>query len=196
MNEFFLKLTEFASGSTIWVYLFIFFGKFAEVVAATVRIVLINRGERLMGGIIAFFEMLLWLIVTGCVLVGYQEDVFKILVFSFAFASGNYFGSRLEERLAFGLCSVQAIVMTQDESYLLAKALRKEGFGVSQLIIQGLDDQHYMLLTTIKRKLANEALSIIQKAVPSAVVTVSDVKTQKGGYLRSSATRRARRITK
>ena len=196
MNDFFAILTEFGSGHSIWVYMFIFFGKISEVAVSTLRLVLINRGERLTGSLIAIIEILLWLIVTGSVLVGYQEDFLKVVVFCVAFAAGNYLGSWLEERLAFGLCSVQAIVMTEDEAYELAKVLRAHGFGVTEFGVQGLDDKHHMLLTTIKRKLQGEVLSIIQEAAPGAMVTVSDVKTQRGGYLRSAGSRRTRRITK
>ena len=196
MDQFFSLLTEFGQGSTIWVYLFIFLGKIAEVAVATVRVVLINRGERVTGSLIAFVEILLWLIVTGSVLVGYQEDPLKVLVFCVAFAAGNFIGSWLEERLAFGLCSIQIIVTDAGDAYALAKALRSHGFGLTELKVQGLDDQHRMLLTTIKRKLQSEVLSLIQKTAPNAMVTVSDVKTQRGGYLRSANTRSARRLAK
>ncbi len=196
MDGFFDALIAFGSAKTIWVYLFIFFGKIAEVAVSTLRLVLINRGERLTGSLIAVLENLLWLIVTGSVLVGYQEDFIKVVVFCVAFAVGNYLGSWLEERLAFGLCSVQAIVMTQDDSYKLTKTLRANGYGVSEMQIEGLDDKHYMLLITIKRKLQNEVLDLISATVPDVMVTVSDIKTQKGGYLRAASTRRARRLTK
>lgn len=196
MNDFFAILTEFGSGHSIWVYMFIFFGKISEVAVSTLRLVLINRGERLTGSLIAIIEILLWLIVTGSVLVGYQEDFLKVVVFCVAFAAGNYLGSWLEERLAFGLCSVQSIVMTQDDSYELAKALRKNGYGVSEMQVEGLEDRHYMLLTTIKRKAQGEVLELIQHTVPDAMVTVSDVKSQRGGYLRAGSARRAKRLTK
>ena len=196
MNQFFEMLTSFGAGHSVWVYAFIFLGKIAEVAVATLRIVLINRGERVKGSLIAVAEILLWLIVTGSVLTGYQEDFLKVVVFCVAFAAGNFLGSWLEERLAFGLCSVQAIVLTRDDSYAACKALRAQGFGVTALDVQGLESQHFMLITTIKRKAAQEAMELIQQAAPNAVITVSDVKTQKGGYLRSSTVRRARRLVK
>ena len=195
MGEIFNTLTEFGQGTTIWVYLFIFFGKIAEVAVATVRVVLINRGERVRGSLIALVEILLWLIVTGSVLVGYQNDPFKVVVFCVAFGAGNFIGSWLEERLAFGLCSVQAIVVAREDANVLAKTLRSHGFGVTEMAVQGLDDKHYMLITTIKRKLQNEVMDLIQNTVPDTMVTVSDIKTQRGGYLRSVG-RSARKLAK
>src|SRR5690554_6864634 len=89
-----------------WIYFLIFFGKIIEVTVATLRMVLINRGERVKGMIIAFFDILLWLIVTGTVLDGYQEDPLRIVAFATAFAVGNYLGSWFEDKLAFGLSSI------------------------------------------------------------------------------------------
>ena len=101
---------EFLQGSSVWIYLFIFFGKILEVAVSTIRLVLINRGERIKGSIIAVFEMLLWLFITGTVLSGFQKDIIRVIIFAIAFAVGNYVGSWMEDRLAFGLCSIQVIV--------------------------------------------------------------------------------------
>ena len=101
---------DFLTQPSIWVYLFIFFGKIVEVAVSTVRLVLINRGERIKGSITGFFEVTLWLIVTGTVLAGFQNDIWRCLVFALAFSLGNYVGSWIESKLAFGLCYKQVIV--------------------------------------------------------------------------------------
>ena len=66
-------MMDFLMGNSIWVYLFIFFGKILEVSVSTVRLVLINRGERTKGAILAFFDILLWVLITGTVLAGFQK---------------------------------------------------------------------------------------------------------------------------
>ena len=96
-------IPDFLTKPSVWMYLFIFFGKIVEVAVATVRIVLINRGERVKGSITAFFEVSLWLVVTGTVLAGFQEDILRCVIFALAFALGNYAGSWIESKLAFGL---------------------------------------------------------------------------------------------
>ncbi len=193
MTGFFEALGKFTSQATIWVYLFIFFGKIIEVTFCTLRIVLINRGERVIGSILALIEVTLWLVIAGSVLSDYQSDPLKMLAYAAAYALGTFTGSWLEERLAFGLCSIQTVVMEQEACKAIADKLRSKGFGVTELEVQGRADQnHYMLITTLKRKLADEAISVIQSVTPKAVITVSDVKTQKGGYLRSAASRRKR----
>ena len=53
----------------ILVYFGIFIAKLCEVSLSTVRNVLINRGEKLKGAAIGFFEVLIWIVVVGNVFV-------------------------------------------------------------------------------------------------------------------------------
>ena len=193
MTGFFEAFSQFLATGTIWVYLVIFLGKIVEVSLGTLRIVLINRGERLIGSLIALIEISLWLIIAGNVLTNYQSDPLKMVAYALAYAMGNYVGSWLEERLAFGLCSMQTVVMDRETSEKITAALRQNGFGVTELAAQGRDDQtRYRLISTLRRKLADEAIALVQSIAPNAVITVSDVKSQRSGYLRNAAGRRKR----
>lgn len=183
MNEFLQAVETFAKGSTIWVYLFIFFGKILEVSFGTLRIVLINRGERTVGALIAIVEITLWLVIASSVLTGFREDFLKGIVYAVAFACGNYIGSWLDELLAFGLSSMQ-VVMPDEESAKIAEAcLRAKGFGITTMDVHGRDNDHTMLIMTMQRKRLPEAIALLEKQCNGAVVTVTDIKTQRGGYL-------------
>ena len=183
MNEFLQAIETFAKGSTIWVYLFIFFGKILEVSFGTLRIVLINRGERTIGALIAVIEITLWLVIASSVLTGFKDDFLKGIVYAVAFACGNYIGSWLDELLAFGLSSMQ-VVMPDLESAKEAEAcLRAKGFGMTTIDVHGRDNDRSMLIMTMQRKRLPEAIAILEDQCNGAVVTVSDIKTQRGGYL-------------
>lgn len=176
------------------VYLCIFIGKILEVSLGTLRIVLINRGERVIGACIALIEIMLWLIIAASVLADYQSDPIKMFTYAFAFALGNFIGSWLEEKLAFGLCSIQVVVMTHEKSDMICTELRKNGFGVTQMTTRGMDDtDRYLILCTLRRKQSHEAMEIIQSVEHDAVITVSDVKSQRGGYLRQATSHRRRK---
>ena len=175
---------EFLSHPSIWVYLFIFFGKIIEVTVSTVRMVLINRGERLKGSITGFFEVSLWLMVTGTVLVGFQEDILRCFVFALAFAMGNYVGSWTESKLAFGLCSVQVIVSKDNGANDLAKELRNNNFAVTVLEGEGKHGKRELLVLHLKRKRIPSAVAIIKKNLKDAVITINDVRMVNGGYIK------------
>jgi len=183
MNEFLQAIETFAKGTTVWVYLFIFFGKILEVSFGTLRIVLINRGERTVGSLIAILEISLWLIVASSVLVGFKEDFLKGVVYAVAFACGNYIGSWLDELLAFGLSSMQVVLPDMETGKAVEACLRSKGFGITSLDVHGRDEDRAMLLMTMQRKRLPEALAILENNCAGAVVTVSDIKVQRGGYL-------------
>lgn len=175
---------DFLQEKNIWVYAFIFFGKIIEVAVATVRIVLINRGERIKGSIIAAFEVLLWLLITGTVLTGFQDDLFKVAVFVAAFALGNYLGSWMEDKLAFGLCSIQVIVPESEVTNELTTLLRDNKFAVTAVKGKGKDGLRELLLLHIKRKRIPLATSIIKEKMDKAVIIVNDAKVIHGGFIK------------
>ncbi|MDR1619125.1 MAG: DUF5698 domain-containing protein [Clostridiales bacterium] len=185
------KLMELSRTANIWIYLIIFFGKMAEVATSTLRIVLINRGIRVTGSLIAVVEITLWLVITGTVLSSFHTDPLKMLVYAVAFGLGNFIGSWLDEQLAFGLSSLQVVVPDMVTANGLCEQMRKNGFGISTLEVRGKDEQqHYMLLMMVRRKRLKEGLALINGMCDNAVITVSDVKSQKGGYMRNAAKRR------
>ena len=117
-------------------------------------------------------------------LVGFQEDLFKCVVFAAAFAIGNYFGSWLEEKLAFGLCSIQVIVPESEESQALVTVLRENNFGVTSIKGKGKDGERELLILHIKRKRIKYAVDIINKNLNHALVVVNDAKVIRGGYIK------------
>lgn len=194
MTHFFEVIGNFFAGASLIVYICIFLGKIMEVTLGTLRFVLINRGERVIGACIALIEISLWLIIAGSVLADYKSDPIKMFAYAFAYALGNFMGSWLEEKLAFGLCSIQAVVMSREKSDAICNELRKNGFGVTQLVTQGIDNSdRFLIMCTLRRKLAPEALAIIQQVEQSAVITVNDVKSQRGGYLGQVPSHRRRK---
>ena len=162
-------------------YILIFFAKIIEVSLTTVRIVLITRGEKLYGSIIGFVEVLIWLYVISTVLIGINKAPFKMVTYASGFACGNYIGCILEEKLALGLMTINAIVSEKDGK-TLAKILRTENVGVTIIDAEGLKEDKKMLILHVKRKRKSEILKLIQNSHINAVVSLMDTKTIYGGY--------------
>ena len=174
---------DFLDNLGIWIYFIIFFGKILEVTVSTIRMVLINRGERVKGTMVAFFDSVLWLLITGTVLDGFQDDPMRMVVFALAFAVGNYMGSWFEDKLAFGLSSVQVIVPEGPQSVELADSLRKDNFAVTVVKGTGRNGNRDILMLHLKRKRIAEAVTLVNTTLPGAVVVVNDSKIISGGYI-------------
>lgn len=175
---------DFLNNLGYGIYFVIFFGKILEVTLSTLRNVLINRGERKIGSFISFFEVLVWLFITGTVLTGFQDDYVRVIVFAFAFALGNFLGSWIEGKLAFGLCSIQVIVPDDSISLDLLIKLREADFAVTMIKGEGKDGARDLMVLHLLRKRIPKATEIIQSSLTNAVIIINDVKSLKGGYIK------------
>ncbi len=173
---------DLLSSNSIWIYFFIFFGKILEVSLSTLRNVLVNRGEKLKGSIIAIFDITLWILITGTVLQGFQDDIVKVIVFAAAYSIGNYLGAWLDEKLAFGTSSIQVIVPNGEESFELAEVLRQKNYAVTILEGQGKDGPRNIMYLHLPRKRIPQAVEIVRSVIGDAVIIVNDVKSVRGGY--------------
>lgn len=159
----------------------IFFAKIIEVSLTTVRTVLITRGEKLYASIIGFVEVLIWLYVIGTVLVGINAEPLRMVAYALGFACGNYIGCILEEKLALGLMTINAIVSEKDGE-TLADILRAEKVGVTIVEAEGLKEEKKMLILHVKRKRKSQIVKLIQNSKINAVISLMDTKTVYGGY--------------
>ncbi|HEY8892114.1 MAG TPA: DUF5698 domain-containing protein [Clostridium sp.] len=162
-------------------FMLIFFAKIVEVSLTTIRTVLITRGEKFYGSIIGFFEVLIWLYVIGTMLVGINEAPLKMVAYALGFACGNYIGCILEEKLALGLMTINAIVSVRDGK-ILAEILRADNVGVTLVDAEGLKEEKKMLILHVKRKRKSEILKLIQNSNINAVISLVDTRTIYGGY--------------
>jgi len=185
MQDLMLQMSEFVNGSSFFVYVFIIFGKILEVSISTLRIVLVSKGQKLIGSIIGSLEYLIWLMVTGLVLSGIQEDVFKMFCLAFAFGIGVYIGILIEGKLAIGISAMNVIIPDEEQCEIVLSKLREEGYGVTVLDGHGIKAKRQLLYMVINRKALARAVEIVETNAPCAVMFVSDMNTRKGGYVKN-----------
>jgi len=168
----------------VLLYLLIFVGKITEVSFSTVRIVLVNRGERIKGAVIAVFEVLIWLLIASSVLNNITADPIKIVVYCLGFACGNYLGVTIEGKLAIGNACIWSVVSEEHKSGL-ENELRSRKFGVTVIEGEGINlHTVYIFMIYLRRKQVREATDIIHSFNPDAFITVNDVRMVSKGYIR------------
>ncbi|HSN65410.1 MAG TPA: DUF5698 domain-containing protein [Fusibacter sp.] len=163
------------------IYLFIVLAKIVEVSMATVRMVLITKGERKIGAIIAFFEVSLWVILVSTVLDNIMENPLKIVAYALGFSLGNYLGSWIEEKIGIGLAEMQ-IILKEEQTDPVVDALRDKGFAVTVIAGQGKNHPRSVLLMYVSRNKIKECANFVRSVQDNAVITVSDKKGVYGGY--------------
>ncbi len=146
----------------------------------TVRTILIIRGRRGIASISAFFEIMVWLIAISRVITQLDKWYYMI-AFALGFASGNYLGSYIEEKIALGYSF--AYVVPRNNKIDLAKALRKQGFGVTVLPGRGLRGPEPVFNVTFKRRDTRRFIKTISQHDRRAFYTIMDVHAIHGGYM-------------
>lgn len=154
-------------------YLAIFIFKIIEDALATLRLIVVSNGKKKLGAILQFVVTLIWIILTGTVLLGLQKDVFKAVAFSFGALFGSYFGSLLEEKIALGT-NMFMVELNVDKSNMLISALSYSGFNFSK-IPSGNDGKIFLMITGARRQ-TKKIISIVKKIDNKAIILSEKIK--------------------
>ncbi|NPV42719.1 hypothetical protein H0A61_02836 [Koleobacter methoxysyntrophicus] len=160
-------------------YLFIFFARVIDVSLMTTRTLMIVRGKRAYAAFIGFFEIIIYIIALNKV-VNNLDNPANILAYALGFATGNYMGSFIEEKMALGNIAAQIIPKKNGDD--LQEVLRDEGFGVTVLEGMGKEGTKKILNVALKRKNLPKLLDIVNRFDDGAFITVMDARTTRGGY--------------
>ncbi len=165
----------------VLLYIIIFVAKIIEVTIGVLRMVLITKGERKLATVIAFFEIVIWLLVVSTVLVDITEDPFKVLAYAAGFAFGQMFGSLLEDKIALGNIRVE-IIADEDIGIKLANHLRENKFGVTTIEASGMTHKKMIIFLYAARKQMKNILNLCNEISKDLVITVDDIRPLAGGY--------------
>jgi uncharacterized protein YebE (UPF0316 family) len=139
---------------------------------------MVAKGEKIIAPILGFFEVMIWLMAISRIFQNLDNWV-CYLAYGFGFATGNYIGMRLEERLAMGIVKIQVIIRKPAD--ILIENLKSSGFGITQLDAQGGNETVTIIYSIIKRTELSRAVEIIKNYNPSAFYSVEDVKSVNQG---------------
>ena len=158
--------------------LLIFFARVADVSVGTIRIIHVARGRKGTAVALGFIEIFIWLIAMGQIFKN-LTNVFCYVGFAAGFATGNYIGMTIEERLAMGTVLVRLI--TIEDANDLIRALRERGFGATVIEASGASGPVNVIASVVKRADVPEALGLVQKHHPQAFYTLEDLRAVKEG---------------
>lgn len=160
----------------IIIYFAIFLFKIIEDALATLRLIVVSNGKKKLGAILQFVVTLIWIILTGTVLMGIQKDIFKAISFAFGALVGSYFGSYLEEKIALGT-NVFIVEINLKKMINVINDLKKENFKIFK--IKSGNDENIILMILGARKKANKIVSIIKANDKNAFILSEKVKVAK-----------------
>lgn len=159
---------------------FIFLLRICDVSIATFRLLSMVRGRKVAAVVLAFFEILIWVVAVGLV-VRHLSSPLLVVAYAAGFAAGTYVGMTLEERFALGLAEVR--VVSRDAGLEIAEGLRNLGFGVTELSGWGREGPVEILTTIVRRRALKDVLSEVRRWDDDAFITVDEPRQIQRGWL-------------
>jgi uncharacterized protein YebE (UPF0316 family) len=164
----------------IFGYLLIFVARLVDVSMATMRTLMVVQGRRWPAAIIGFFEITIYVLALGKV-VNNLSNPFNLLSYSLGFATGNFVGITIENKIALGKLAVKIILKTEQNDDLI-DGLRGEGFGVTVVSGEGREGTREILNIIIDRKRLQKLRDVLSEYDDTAFITVNSINPISGGY--------------
>jgi Uncharacterized protein conserved in bacteria len=158
--------------------LIIFFARVCDVSLGTLRIVFTSKGKKNIAPILGFFEVFIWIVVINQILKN-VDSIVGLLAYAAGYATGNYIGIRIEERIALGSQLIK--VFTNKDITSLQKSLNTAGFGTTVVDGDGSSGKVKILYTVINRKTFEQAREILIEFDPLIFYVIEDVRLVKSG---------------
>jgi len=158
--------------------LFIFFARVCDVTLGTIRIIFVSRGRRYLAPVFGFFEVLIWIVAISQI-VRNLNNVACYLAYAAGFATGNFLGLLIEEKLALGMVNVRIFAMQEGE--LLTGKLHDAGYGVTRVNAHGWQGAVTLVFTIVPRKDLAEIVQLIQSVNPKLFFSVEEVRSASEG---------------
>ena len=143
-------------------YFLVFIFKIIEDALATLRLIVISNGRKLLGSILQFICTIIWIVLTGSVLIDFMDDFGKVIAFSIGSFFGSYLGCLIEEKIALGT-----------NSFII-----KYNSNLKKL----LNDYNYVFLSndlimvTAPRRKAKDVIKIVKKCDRNSFIISEKIK--------------------
>jgi len=158
--------------------LIIFFARICDVTFGTMRIILVARGKRNIAPFLGFIEVLIWIVAIGQ-LVQHLQSVTAYLMYAAGFATGNYIGMLLEDKIAIGTVIIRIILPNGGQE--LVHALHDHGFGVTSYDGEGANGPVKLIFSIVPRKSLAAVKALIHTYHPAAFISIEDIRSIEAG---------------
>jgi uncharacterized protein YebE (UPF0316 family) len=153
--------------------LLIILARIVDVSIGTIRIIMVARGNKTIAPVLAFFEVLVWILAVTRIFQNLNNWV-CYFAYAFGYATGSYIGIKIEEKLAIGVQLIR--VITRKDASELINILRLKGFGVTTIEAEGGQGKVGILYSIVNRKNISEIVRIIKEYNPNAFYTIEDIR--------------------
>jgi uncharacterized protein YebE (UPF0316 family) len=180
------KLSFFIINPEIYAWvvlpLLIFIARICDVSMETIRVIYISKGIKVLAPVIAFFEIVIWLLAMEVVMHD-LSNIANFLAFAFGFAMGTYVGLVIEEKLSIGKVILR-VVTTGESNDKIMSFMQSENYGTTLIDATGSRGNVKMILSLVNRADVANITEKIQTTNPPAFFSLEDVRYVNEGVFR------------
>lgn len=158
----------------------IFCLRIVDVSLATLRMLMVMRGRKLLAPVIGSVEVLVWIFAVGNA-IRHLDSPLHLLGYAGGFAAGTWVGLKLEEKLALGTAAVR--ILSRHGGVEIAEALRERGFGVTEFAGHGREGTVEMVYAVLRRRDLPSVFEQVRIWDPDAFVTVEEPRAIQRGWM-------------
>lgn len=156
----------------MFIYFLIFISKIIENALSTLRLIVVANGKKILGAILQGIVALVWIFVTGIVIIDVNKDPIKIIIFCVGSIVGSYLGSVLEQKIGMGTNMIMCVIKEEYEQDIKQKL---EDYQIITLCEK--DKNYSILFIVMKRKETKEISNIIKDIDNDAMLISEKIKT-------------------
>jgi uncharacterized protein YebE (UPF0316 family) len=150
------------------IYFLIFISKIIENALSTLRLIVVANGKKILGAILQGIVALVWIFVTGIVIIDVNKDPIKIIIFCIGSIVGSYLGSVLEQKIGMGTNMLLCVVKEEYEKDI------KQKLDDHQIITLCEKDKNYSILFIVMRRKETKEISNIIKNIDNNAILISE----------------------
>ena len=156
--------------------------KIVEITIQSLKTCMMVKGQRLKAAGLGFIECTIWGLVISTIIGTLGDNLFLLAFYCIGYATGLFFGSTLESKIALGTSSLQ-LIANDDNTAKIIEYLQNNSRGYTVFDGYGSTDKMNMILVVTSRKEVPATLKNIRKICDNKVfVAVSEVSRYAGGY--------------
>ena len=156
----------------------IFFARICDVTIGTLRIIFVSKGKKNIAPFLGFFEVFIWIVAISQIMKG-ANNIYCYLAYAAGFATGNYVGMLVEERLAVGNLLVR--IITTKDGLTLVKLLGSKGHGATSFSAEGSLGEVNIVYSVVDRQNISEIQEILTEYDPKLFYTLEDIRKVNAG---------------
>ena len=158
--------------------------RIADVSLGTLRTVAVIYGRRGASWFLGFFEVLIWIFVVSRVIESAQKEPVYAVFYAIGFATGNFIGITIEQRLAYGQ---QVVRVFTRQGHAVASALRARDFRVTELDGRGREGPVSVLFIGTQRKHSPRIIRTARAIDAQCFYVVDDVRVSSAAPIKVAA---------